>query len=58
MILPCETCIYRTERREGHRLYIGCSDPERKKNHFHHDGYSDKDTCDAYVRDINKKRHK
>lgn len=47
MILPCETCKYRTEERQGHRNFIGCSDQEKYKG-FHYDDWLYHHRCDNY----------
>jgi len=48
MELPCETCKYRTERTQGHRVFISCNDPEKKKANFHEDTLRYHHTCDAF----------
>ena len=48
MILPCTKCKYRTERREGHRIFIGCGEPERKKKGFKEDTFLYRHTCSEF----------
>lgn len=48
MILPCETCKFRTERTEGHRVFIGCNDPDKKRDNFHEDTWTYRHSCSAY----------
>jgi len=56
MQLPCDNgndyasqpCEYRTERKEGVRVFIGCSDPDRKAEHFKEDTWLYRHTCTAY----------
>jgi hypothetical protein len=47
MILPCTDCKYRTEREEGHRKFIGCSDSEKKKG-FIEDDWTYRHRCTNY----------
>ena len=49
MELPCETCKFKTVRTQGHRVFIGCQDPEKKKANFHKDMLKYHHTCDAWV---------
>ena len=51
MKLPCETCKYRTERTQGHRIFIGCKDKARKKKHFIEDTFTYNHKCTGYVKD-------
>ena len=51
MILPCETCKFRTERTEGHRMFVGCKDSEKKKNNFHEDTWTYQHSCKAYEKE-------
>ena len=51
MELPCITCTYRTVRESGHRTFIGCKDPERKKNNFKEDTWLYRHKCDVYEED-------
>jgi len=46
--LPCETCKFKKIRHEGHRIFIGCSDPEKKKNNFQEDTWAYQHSCTAY----------
>ena len=45
MILPCETCIHKTEREEGFRIYIGCNDPKLKEEGFIEDTWTYSHRC-------------
>jgi len=48
MTLPCTTCKYKTENKQGFRNFIGCKDEERKKANFHYDNWSYHHDCDGY----------
>ena len=51
MILPCDTCKFKTVREEGHRIFIGCVDKEKKKENFEYDSYWYHHTCKAYEKE-------
>ena len=50
MILPCDTCKYKTEERAGHRIFVGCSDEEKHKG-FHYDDFFYHHRCDNYEKE-------
>ena len=39
MVLPCDTCKRKTVKRSGHRVFIGCNDPELQRENFKEDTY-------------------
>lgn len=47
MILPCETCKYRTVEESGFRKFIGCSDEEKRKG-FRYDDFFYRHKCLNY----------
>ena len=51
MTCPCETCKYKTERKEGHRVWLGCADPEKRKG-FQFDDFWYHHSCTNYEREV------
>jgi hypothetical protein len=51
MELPCIDCAYRTEREEGHRIFVGCKDEKRKKENFVEDTWLYRHSCKAYEKE-------
>ena len=51
MKLPCTDCAFKTERQAGHRIFVGCQDPERKKKHFIEDDFLYWYECTGYVKE-------
>ena len=49
MELPCTTCKYKTERRQGHRTFVGCNDEDKKKG-FIEDTFTYRHECSNYER--------
>ena len=47
VICPCDSCKHKIERKEGHRVFLECSDKEREKG-FHYDDFFYHHTCDNY----------
>lgn len=47
MDCPCEKCKYKTETKQGHRVFLGCSDEEKKKG-FHYDDFFYHHRCDNF----------
>ena len=47
MICPCETCKYKTETKRDHRVFLGCSDAEKRKG-FKYDDFFYWHSCDNY----------
>lgn len=45
--IPCDDCKYRTERHEGFRIFLGCSDKEKRKG-FHENNFTYRHQCDNY----------
>ena len=48
MVLPCDTCKRKTVKRSGHRVFIGCNDPELQRENFKEDTFFYIHQCTAY----------
>lgn len=48
--LICCTCKYRIEKRQGHRIFIDCSDKNKEKG-FHQDNFFYHSSCPNYEED-------
>jgi len=46
--IPCTACIYRKQTEVGHRIFIGCSDEEKKKG-FIEDDYWYEHKCSNHT---------
>jgi hypothetical protein len=53
MILPCTDCKFKTEREEGHRTFVGCSDKEKKKG-FIEDDWTYRHSCTNYEKEVSR----
>lgn len=47
MICPCEKCKYKIETKQGHRIFLDCSDKEKAKG-FHYDDFFYHHSCDNF----------
>ncbi|HSQ90227.1 hypothetical protein [Romboutsia sp.] len=54
MYLPCDTCKFKRERKDGFRTFVGCIDKEKEKG-FKEDNYFYIHSCSNYEKIIDKK---
>lgn len=47
--IPCTDCKYKEERQDGHRIFVSCSDDEKKKG-FSYDDWLYRHSCKNYER--------